>query len=156
MWVICLIRVWQMTRSYVWHGSFLWVNPLTHTCDMTHSYGSYVSSSEWCASFLCVTWLIHRCTAEACLSTLSVSINSLCCRFELQCVAVLCSAVCGVLQCVAVCCSVLQCVAVCCSVLHCVAVCCSVLQCVAVCCSALQWVAVCCSVLQCVAVCSSV
>ena len=75
----------------------------------------------------------------------------------LQCVAVRCSVLQCVLQCVAVwaavssaslhlgfvyllpllhlCCSVLQCVAVCCSVSQCVAVCCSVLQCVAVCCS---------------------
>jgi len=91
------------------------------------------------------------------------------------------SALCSVLQCVALCCSVLhlichkyqphtlvvccsalQCAVVCCSVLRCVAdrcrvvVFCSVLQCVAQCCSVLQCVAVCCSVLQCAAVCCSV
>jgi len=85
----------------------------------------------------------------------------------LQCVAaivaVCCSMLCNVLQCVAVCCSEpLQC----CSVLLCAAVCCSVLQCVAVCCSLLQCVAVCCrepphcchpfdNAPQCVAVCCS-
>ena len=55
----------------------------------------------------------------------------------------------GLIQCVAVCCSVLQCM------LQCVAVCCvlihiqrrGLIQCVAVCCSVLQCVAVCCSVL---------
>ena len=46
------------------------------------------------------------------------------------CVAVCCSLLCSLLQCVAVCCSVLRGVAVCCSVLQCVAKRCSVLQCV--------------------------
>jgi len=100
-------------------------------------------------------------------------------------VALLSTAVCGVLQCVAVCCSVLQCVSVsfsvfqcfamfrsvsqcvavcsnvsqcvvvCHSVSQCTAVCCSVLQCIAVCCSVLQCATVCCGVLQCAAVCCS-
>jgi len=66
------------------------------------------------------------------------------------------TAICSVLQCVAVYCSALQCVAVCCSVLQCVAQCCNVLQRVAMFCSALQCVAERCSALQCVAVCCSV
>ena len=88
-------------------------------------------------------------------------------------------AVCGVLQCAAVCCSVLQSAAVCCSVSPCVAtvypyqshtpalVCCSVLQSVAECCKVLQNcigvhpstyapAAVYCSVLQSIAACCRV
>jgi len=76
----------------------------------------------------------------------------------LQCVAVSpwCHEGWSVLQCVAVCCTVLYCVAQCVLVhvrrllvITYVAVCCSVLHCIAMCCSV--W----CSVLQCVAVCCS-
>ena len=49
-----------------------------------------------------------------------------------------CTHICSVLRCVAVCCSALQCIAVCCSVLQSAAVFCSVLQCAAECCSVLQ------------------
>jgi len=41
-----------MTRSYVWHDSFICVTWLVHMCDMTRSY-------VWHDSFICVTWLIH-------------------------------------------------------------------------------------------------
>ena len=101
-----------------------------------------------------------------------------CFRVLLQSVAVGCSVLRCVLQCVVVFCSVLQCVAVHCSALQCIAVRCSALQCIAVRCRVLQFysgqaflwrrlarseffacfrvllpcVAVCCIVLQCVAV----
>ena len=86
-----------------------------------------------------------------------------CCRR----VAVICSYLQCVLQCVAVCCRVLQCIAAWCSMLQCVAVCRSVLQYVIVCCSVCciglicvaVSIAVTCKVLQsatCVAVCSRV
>ena len=38
-----LIHIWDMTRSYVWHGSFM--------CHVTHSYA-------WHDSFICVAWLM--------------------------------------------------------------------------------------------------
>jgi len=42
----------DMTHSYVWHESFMYVTRLIHMCAMTHSY-------VWQDSFICVTWLIH-------------------------------------------------------------------------------------------------
>jgi len=44
----------DMTHSYVWQDSFVFVTGLIHMCNMTHSYG-------WHDSFICVTWLIHMC-----------------------------------------------------------------------------------------------
>jgi len=49
-----LIRMRDMTHSYVWHYSFICVTWLIHMCDMTDSY-------VWRDSFICVTWLIHMC-----------------------------------------------------------------------------------------------
>jgi len=43
-----------MTRSYVWHDSFVCVTWLIQMCDMTHSY-------VWYDSFICVPRLIHMC-----------------------------------------------------------------------------------------------
>jgi len=80
--VTWLIRMCDMTHSYVWHDSFICVTWLIHMCDMTHvhvhSYASYVTwliHSLWrnlfcatwlfysvtCDSFICVTRLIHLC-----------------------------------------------------------------------------------------------
>jgi len=42
----------RFSYSYVWHDSFVWVQWLICTCDMTRSY-------MWHDSFICVTWLIH-------------------------------------------------------------------------------------------------
>jgi len=44
----------DMTHSYSWHDSFIRVTWLIHTCDMTHLYA-------WHDCFICVTWLIHMC-----------------------------------------------------------------------------------------------
>ena len=60
----------NMTLSYVWHDSCIYVTWLIHVCetillficmtwhnhkpDVTHSY-------VWHDSFICVTWLIHLC-----------------------------------------------------------------------------------------------
>ena len=49
-----LIRMCDMTLSYVWRDSFICVTWLIHMCDMPHSY-------VWHDSFICVTWLIHVC-----------------------------------------------------------------------------------------------
>ena len=64
-----LIHMCDITRSCVWHDSFIGdgraagalpqdsficVTWLVHTCDTTHSYVSH-------GSFICVTWLIHTC-----------------------------------------------------------------------------------------------
>jgi len=43
----------DMTYSYGWHDSFIWVTWRVHMGDMTHSYGWH--------DFICVTWLIHMC-----------------------------------------------------------------------------------------------
>jgi len=62
------IHMCDMTRSYVWHDSFMcdMIHPyvyhdsficvtwLIHMCDTTHSY-------VWHDSFICVVWLIHMC-----------------------------------------------------------------------------------------------
>ena len=48
------IHVCDMTHSYVWHGSFIWVTWLIRMCDMAHSY-------LWHDPFICVTWLIYMC-----------------------------------------------------------------------------------------------
>ena len=37
MLVTWLIRMCDMTHSYVWHDSFLWDTWILHKCDMTHS-----------------------------------------------------------------------------------------------------------------------
>ena len=44
----------DMTRSYVWHDSFICVTRLVHMCDMTHSY-------VWHDSFISVTCLTPLC-----------------------------------------------------------------------------------------------
>jgi len=44
----------DMTRSYVWHDTFICVTWLIYMCDMTHSY-------VWHDSFICVTWLVRMC-----------------------------------------------------------------------------------------------
>jgi len=49
-----LLRRCDMTRSYEWHDSFIWVTWLVHMCDMTRSY-------VWHDSFICVIWLVHMC-----------------------------------------------------------------------------------------------
>jgi len=48
--VTSLIRMCDMTDSYMWHDSFICVRRLVHMCDMTHVY-------VWHDSFICVTWL---------------------------------------------------------------------------------------------------
>jgi len=65
-----------MTHPYVWHGKFLRVPWLMHTCDMTHSRGWHdpcirviwlahtcdmTPAYVWLDSFICVTWLMHMC-----------------------------------------------------------------------------------------------
>ena len=66
-----------MTHLFVWHGSFVCVTWLRHSCDMTHSFtggglwrrgrcGDGVAferthASVWHDSFMLVTWLIHTC-----------------------------------------------------------------------------------------------
>ena len=52
--VTWLIHMCDMTHSYVWHDSFIFVTWLIHICDMTHLY-------VWPDSFIRVTWLIHTC-----------------------------------------------------------------------------------------------
>jgi len=49
-----LIHMHDMTRSHVWHDSFICVTWLPHICDMTHSH-------VWHDSPTCVTWLTHMC-----------------------------------------------------------------------------------------------
>ena len=79
MCVTWLIHMCDMTRSYVWHDSFICVTWLIHMRNMTHSYvwhdsfirvtwliymhdmtHSYVSDD----SFICVPWLIHTCNTS--------------------------------------------------------------------------------------------
>ena len=52
--VIWLFAMCDMTHSYVWHDSFLYVTWLIFMCDMTRSY-------VWHDSFLCEPWLIPMC-----------------------------------------------------------------------------------------------
>jgi len=52
--VTWLIRVCDMTHSYMWHDSFVYVTWLIRICDMTHS-------CVWHDSFVYVTWLIRIC-----------------------------------------------------------------------------------------------
>jgi len=64
VWQICdvaltvaqseLVRVCDVTHSYVWRDSSIFVTWLIHMCDMTHSY-------VWSASSICVTQPIHMC-----------------------------------------------------------------------------------------------
>jgi len=49
-----LIHVCDMTHSYMWHDTFVYVAWLIHVCDMTHLY-------VWHTSFTRVTWRIHMC-----------------------------------------------------------------------------------------------
>ena len=49
-----LIRMCDMTLSYVWRDSFVCVTWLIRMCDVTHSYVCH-------DSFVCVTWLIRMC-----------------------------------------------------------------------------------------------
>ena len=51
--VMWLIRMWDMTHSYVWHDSFICAIWLIHMCDMTHSY-------VWHDSFICAIWLMDK------------------------------------------------------------------------------------------------
>ena len=44
--------VCDMTPSYVWHDSFIFVTWLLHVCDITHSYVQ---------NDICGTWLLHMC-----------------------------------------------------------------------------------------------
>jgi len=53
IWVTWLMHVCNMTRSYVWYNWLLCVTWLIHMCDMTCSY-------VWHDSSICVTWLIHK------------------------------------------------------------------------------------------------
>ena len=46
--------MFDMTHSYVRHGSFVCATWLIHMCDMTHSYVRH-------DSFMCVSWLNHVC-----------------------------------------------------------------------------------------------
>jgi len=60
----CVCVPWRihrcdMTRSYVWHDSFLRVTWLVYVFGVTH-YVWHDSFMTWLAdSFICVTWLIH-------------------------------------------------------------------------------------------------
>jgi len=59
IWLICMC---DMTLSYVWHDSFICVT--LQMRDMTHSYDvlSSMGIAMWgYDSFICVTWLIHKC-----------------------------------------------------------------------------------------------
>ena len=160
-----------MTRSHVWHDSFMCVTWLIHMCDMTHSH-------VWHDSFMCVSSLIsmRAMTSFTVLFTVPhkeyrflfpmFPIMAFSAGESWQCVAVWYSLL---LQCVAVrswylllnfpvvalrfC--ALQCAAVCCNMLQCVAMCGSV--CCSVCCNVAfsageschaKCVAVCCSALQ--------
>jgi hypothetical protein len=49
-----LIRMCDVTHSYVWHDSFVCVTWLIRICAMTHSH-------VWHDSFVCVPWLIRTC-----------------------------------------------------------------------------------------------
>ena len=49
----------------MWHDSFICVTWLIHMCDMTHSYVWHDSFIYvWHDSFICVTWLIHIHTSK--------------------------------------------------------------------------------------------
>ena len=49
--VTCLIRMYDVTDSYVWHDCFICVTCLIHMCDMTHTY-------VWHDSLTCIgAWL---------------------------------------------------------------------------------------------------
>jgi len=108
-----------MTRSYVWHASFLCVTWLIHMCGMPHScFGisnSYFAHSAhsyvwrafipkcnichlylWHASFMCVTW--RRSDSQDAQQAVKYVAGV----FRVEWVAVCCSA----LQCIAVCCSI--------------------------------------------------
>jgi len=61
--VTWLIRMCDMTHSYVWHDSFICVTWLIHMCEMIHSYVRH-------DSFICVTWLIHMRDVTRCVTWL--------------------------------------------------------------------------------------
>ena len=52
--VTWLVHMWDMTRSYAWHESFICFTWLVHVCDMTHWY-------VWHDAFICWTWLVYTC-----------------------------------------------------------------------------------------------
>jgi len=52
--VAWLIYMCDMTHSYVWHDSFIFVTWLVRMCDMICLY-------VWRDAFICVTWLVHIC-----------------------------------------------------------------------------------------------
>jgi len=71
--VTCLIHVWDITHSYVWHDSFILEKCLIHMWDMPHSHvrhDSFIRDTQrihtcvpgmpLCA-IASVTWLIHMC-----------------------------------------------------------------------------------------------
>jgi len=60
------IYMCSMTRSCVWHDSFICATRLIHLCDPTHS-------RAWHDSFMCVIWLIHVRTWLVCVCVVTNS-----------------------------------------------------------------------------------
>ena len=137
---MCIFRILCRLRLWSFWGQVLFV-----CTSFLHPQKSSVHGFAVCYSVL-------QCVAVCCSLLLCVAAFCLCARaFYTHKRALLCTWLCSVLQCVAVCCSVLQCVSVCFRALQGAAVCFFVLQCAAMCCGVLQYAAVCCSVLQCAA-----
>jgi len=63
-----LIQMYDMTHSYMWHGSFLCMTWLTHMCDMTHLY-------VWHDFFTCVPGLIHLPRMSGVLTLRSIALT---------------------------------------------------------------------------------
>ena len=56
MYAIWLVHIRDMnsSKTFAWHGSFIYVAWLIHVCDMTYAY-------VWHDSFIYTTWHIHMC-----------------------------------------------------------------------------------------------
>jgi len=60
--VTWLIHICDMTRSHVWHDSFVCVPGLIHMLERIHScvrHDSFIRAHVWHVSFTYVTWLLH-------------------------------------------------------------------------------------------------
>jgi len=61
------IHMSDTTHSYVWHASFVCMTWLLHRCDVTIHMYDMTHSYVWHDSFICVTWLIHIFAKEPCI-----------------------------------------------------------------------------------------
>ena len=72
--VTWLIRMCDVTHSYVWQDSFICVTWIIHMCVMTHTFTcvtwlihmcDMTHSHVWQDSFTCVPWLMHMCDTHS-------------------------------------------------------------------------------------------